>query len=84
MKELASRFGVHRAMVSEVARRAGLPSRTLGLPEQARQEVARLYAAGFTLPQVAARLGISNDGARAGIIACGGTIRSRGRHPARG
>jgi len=35
------------------------------------------------LPQVAARLGIGNDGARAGIVACGGTIRPHGRQPVR-
>ncbi|WP_431877983.1 helix-turn-helix domain-containing protein [Amycolatopsis sacchari] len=79
--ELASRFGVHRGTISVMVRRAGLPGRSPGLPEQTRREAAQLYAEGLTLPQVAARLGISNDGARAGIIACGGTIRPRGRQP---
>ena len=68
---------------SELVRRAGVPARSPGLPESIRREAARLYEGGLTLPQVAARLGISNDGARAGIVACGGTIRPRGRQPAR-
>lgn len=81
--ELADRFGVHRSTVSELVRRAGVPTRSPGLPESIRREAARLYEEGLTLPKVAARLGISNDGARAGIVACGGTIRPRGRQPAR-
>lgn len=82
VQALADRFGVHRGTVSVLVRRAGLPRHGLGLPESTRRQAARLYAEGLTLPQVAARLGISNDGARAGIIACGGTIRPRGRRPA--
>ncbi|MGC4152315.1 MAG: helix-turn-helix domain-containing protein [Propionicimonas sp.] len=83
VRELADRFGVHRATVSELVRRAGIPIRQPGLPEGIRREAARLYKEGLTLPQVAARLSISKDGARAGILACGGTIRPRGRQPAR-
>ena len=83
MKELADRFGVHRATVSELVHRAGMLIRQPGLSEGIRREAARLYDEGLTLPQVAARLGISKDGARAGIVACGGTIRPRGRQPAR-
>lgn len=83
MQELAERFGVHRSTVSEMVRRAGVPTRSPGLPERIRREATRLYEEGLTLPQVAARLGISIDGARAGIIACGGTIRPRGRQPLR-
>lgn len=83
LKGLTSRFGVHRGTINELVRRAGLPHRSPALPVGTRQEAARLYAEGLTLPQVAARLGISNDGARAGIVACGGTIRPRGRQPQR-
>lgn len=79
VQELADRFGVHRSTVSELVRRAGVPARSPGLPESIRREAARLYEGGLTLPQVAARLGISNDGARSGIVSCGGTIRPRGR-----
>lgn len=79
VQELADRFGVHRSTVSELVRRAGVPARSPGLPESIRREAARLYEGGLTLPQVAARLGISNDGTRSGIVSCGGTIRPRGR-----
>jgi DNA-directed RNA polymerase specialized sigma24 family protein len=83
LKELTVRFGLHRGTINELVRRAGLPHRSPALPASTRQEAARLYAEGLTLPQVASRLGISNDGARAGIIASGGTIRPRGRQPQR-
>ncbi len=83
MRELAATFGVHRGTVSELVRRAGVTVRRPGLPERIRREAARLYEEGLTLPQVAAQLGISKDGARAGIVACGGTIRPSGRQPAR-
>ncbi len=83
VRELAATFGVHRGTVSELVRRAGVPVRRPGLPERIRREAARLYEEGLTLPQVAAQLGISKDGARAGIVACGDTIRPSGRQPTR-
>jgi DNA-directed RNA polymerase specialized sigma24 family protein len=81
VRELATRFGVHRATVSELVRRAGLEHHRHSLPDQVREEAARLYAEGLTLPQVAGRLGISNDGVRAAVVAYGGTVRRRGRRP---
>ncbi len=83
VQALADRFGIHRGTVRQLARRANLPRHRPRLPENTRRQAARLYEGGLTLPQVAARLGISIDGARAGIIASGGTIRPRGRRPAR-
>lgn len=81
VRVLAARYGVHRATVSDLVRKANIPLRRPGLPESIRREALRLYEEGMTLPQVAARLGISNSGARAGIVACGGTIRPPGRQP---
>lgn len=81
VKELASRFNVHRATVWEVARRAGLDARTLEVSAATREEAARLYGEGFTLAQVASQLGISDDAVRSAVLACGGAIRPRGRRP---
>lgn len=79
VRDLAARFGVHRATINDMVRRAGVPVRTAALPEVTRQEAARLYAEGLTLWEVAARLGIGRKGARAGIIAFKVPIRPRGR-----
>lgn len=79
VQELATRFNVHRATVREIARRAGHPSRAPEHSQQLRNEAARLYAAGFTLSQVAAQLGIGDEAVRSAVLANGGTIRPKGR-----
>ncbi|WP_166355755.1 helix-turn-helix domain-containing protein [Phytoactinopolyspora limicola] len=79
VRELATRFDVHRGAVWEVARRAGLELRRPELSEATRAEAARLYGEGLTLAGVAAQLGISDDSVRAAVIAYGGTVRPAGR-----
>ena len=79
VQELTARFGVHRGTVWEMARRTGLDTRTPALSEQTRQEAARLYRHGLTLVQTAEQIGISDEAVRAAVVACGGTIRPRGR-----
>lgn len=79
MRELATRFNVHRGTVREIARQAGLAARRPELPDAIRQDAAQLYAGGMTLSQVAARLGVSNEAMRSAVLACGGTIRAGGR-----
>ena len=79
VRELSTRFNVHRGTVREIARQAGLAARRPQLPDSIRQDAARLYAGGLTLAQVAARLGISNEAVRSAVIASGGTIRAGGR-----
>lgn len=79
VRELATRFNVHRGTVREIAREAGLAARRPELPDAIRQDAAQLYAGGLTIAQVAARLGISNEAVRSAVIACGGTIRAGGR-----
>lgn len=79
---LAERFKVHRATVRALARRAGLPRRNGSeLPDSVREEAARLYASGLTLLDAGRQLGISNDAVRAAVVACGGTVRPKGRRP---
>lgn len=79
VRELATRFNVHRGTVREIARQAGLEARQPELPEAIRQDAALLYTDGLTLAQVAAQLGISNEAVRSAVLACGGSIRAGGR-----
>lgn len=83
MKEITARYGIHRGTVHQITRRAGLPLRPRGFPDSIRQKAAKLYSEGQTIMQVAARLGISYEGARAGIVACGVALRPRGRQPSK-
>lgn len=79
VRELATRFNVHRGTVREIARQAGLAARRPELPDATRQDAAQLYAGGLTLAQVAARLAVSTEAVRSAVIASGGTIRAGGR-----
>lgn len=79
VRELATRFNVHRGTVREIARQAGLAARRPELPDAIRQEAAQLYAGGLTLAQVAERLAVSNEAVRSAVLASGGTIRAGGR-----
>ncbi len=72
-----ARCGIHRDTVHKITRRAGVPLRPRGFPDSIRQEAEKRYSEGQTIVQVAASLGISYEGARAGIIACGVTLRPR-------
>ena len=78
MKELAERFGVHRATVNRVAAQAGLQARRVPLSEQRQAEAARLYGEGMTLREVAAKLGTGKDAVRSAVVSHGGTVRARG------
>ncbi|MFC6355719.1 helix-turn-helix domain-containing protein [Luethyella okanaganae] len=60
VRQLATRFNVHRGTVREIARQAGLAARRPELSDVIRQDAARLYAAGMTLAQVATQLGIES------------------------
>ena len=80
VKELAERFGVHRAKVNRVAAQAGLQARRVPLSEQRQTDAARLYSEGLTLREVAAKLGTGKDAVRSAVVAHGGAIRSRGSY----
>lgn len=82
VRVLADRFGVHRATVWKIARSAGLDVRRPELAAEVRERAARLYAGGMTLAEVANELRISDDSVRSAVVACGGTIRPRGRQRA--
>lgn len=79
VREVATRFKVHRGTLREIARQAGLAARQPELHDAIRQDAARLYADGLTLAQVAGRVGISDEAVRSAVLACGDTIRPSGR-----
>lgn len=79
VRELADRFGVHRATVWEIARSAGVDVRRPELAVEVRARAARLYTDGMTLAEVAKKLRISNEAVRSAVISRGGTIRAAGR-----
>lgn len=83
VRELASRFGIHRTTAWEIATAAGVEVRRPGLPDEVRARAARLYNEGMTLAQVAKELCISADAARSGVLASGGVMRPRGRQRVR-
>lgn len=43
VKDIAARYGIHRATVTEILHRAEVPTRRYSLPEPVRKEAARLY-----------------------------------------
>lgn len=59
----------------------GTGFRTPAISAETRDQVARLYAEGLTLAQVAAQFSISDEAVRAAVVACGGAIRPCGRRP---
>jgi transposase len=83
VKDIAARYGIHRATVTEILGRAEVPTRRYGLPELVRRQAARLYMQGLGIRAVADRLGISYEGARAGIVGYGVALRPSGRQPQR-
>jgi len=82
IEELVRRFGIHRTTVHRLASQAGVAVRRRGLDESGRLEAARLYEHGMTLEEVAAELVVGDETVRSAVVACGGTIRRRGRRPA--
>lgn len=77
--ELVRRFGVHRTTVHRLATQAGVAVRRRGLDGSGRREATRLYEQGMTLEEVATELGVGDEPVRSAVVACGGTIRPRGR-----
>lgn len=79
VRELAARFGIHRATIWEAATAAGIERGKTELSDEVREHANRLYAEGMSLGHVAKRLRISTEVARPAVIASGGTIRPAGR-----
>jgi transposase-like protein len=80
---IAAKYGVHRGTIPMLALRAGAPIRTPGLEDAVRRRAAALYADGLTLREVAERLAIDDKTVRNAVVAASGSLRPRGRRPAR-
>jgi len=83
VRELAARFGIHRATIWEAATAAGIERGKAELSDEVREHANLLYAEGMSLAHVAKRLRISYEVARSAVIASGGTIRAAGRQRTR-
>jgi transposase len=78
VKALAQRFNIHKNTVSEIAKRAGVTTRWVASTPAQRKHAAALYAQGYSLSQVAERVGISTPTVKAAVLAEGGVIRPKG------
>jgi transposase-like protein len=83
VRELADRFGIHRATMSDIARLTGVKVRHPELPNEVRTRAARLRNEGMTLAQVAKKLRIGGDAVRSAVVTYGGTIPLAGRRRSR-
>ena len=79
VRELAARFGIHRATIWEAATAAGIERGKADLSDEVREQANRLYAEGMSLAHVARHLRISYEVARSAVVVSGGTIRAAGR-----
>jgi DNA-directed RNA polymerase specialized sigma24 family protein len=77
VKELASRFGIHRTTVRSHLDRLGSPPRPRGLREPQVQDAVDLYVSGLSLAKIGDQLGCDAETARQALLRAGVTIRPR-------
>jgi hypothetical protein len=75
-KELAERFGIHRATVTAVLQRLGVGPRMRGLSDEQVAEACRLYPDGWSLARLAERYGVTDMTVRRYLLLAGVIIRS--------
>jgi DNA invertase Pin-like site-specific DNA recombinase len=75
VKELASKFGIHRSTVGKFLKERGIETRPTLKPEDI-PTAAALYRSGLTLAQVAQRYGIAKDTVRLKLVEAGVEIRA--------
>ncbi|RFS84419.1 hypothetical protein D0T12_18440 [Actinomadura spongiicola] len=78
LHQLAARFGIHRATVSNILNRHRVKTRWRRLTEEDIDEAACLYEEGLSLARVAEQLGVSADGVRYQLRKRG--VKMRGPH----
>ena len=76
IKELALRYGVHRATVSALLRRCGVELRLPGLAVSDAATAARLYEQGWSLARLGQRFGVDDMTVRRALLAAGVIMRS--------
>lgn len=75
-KELATRFGVHRATVTAVLQRLGVELRQKGLSDEQVVEACRLYPGGWSLAHLGERYGVKDMTVRRYLLLAGVVMRS--------
>jgi DNA-binding transcriptional regulator LsrR (DeoR family) len=75
-KELAERFGIHRATVTAVLQRLGVEPRQSGLSDEQVDEACRLYPDGWSLARLAERYGVHDMTVRRYLLLAGIVMRS--------
>lgn len=75
-KELAERFGIHRATATVILRRLGVDLRQRGLTNAQVAEACRLYSDGWSLARLAERYGVDDMTVRRYLLLAGVVIRS--------
>ena len=75
-KELADRFGLHRATVTNILHRLGVEPRQFGLSDEEVAEGCRLYPEGWSLARLADRYGVDDMTVRRYLLQAGVVMRS--------
>jgi hypothetical protein len=75
-KDLAVRFGIHRATVTAVLQRLGVDLRQRGLTDEQVAEVCRLYPEGWSLARLAERYDVDDMTVRRYLLLEGVVMRS--------
>ena len=75
-KELAARFGIHRATVTAVLQRLGVELRQRGLTDEQVVEACRLYPEGWSLARIAERYDVDDMTVRRNLLFAGVVMRS--------
>jgi lambda repressor-like predicted transcriptional regulator len=75
VKDLAQRFGIHRATVTALLQRHGVELRKLGLAPTEIPTAADLYRQGWSLVQLGARFGVDSSTVWRALRDAGVTMR---------
>jgi hypothetical protein len=76
MKELADRFGIHRATATSILHRLGVEPRQFGLSDKQVAEACRLYPEGWSLARLAERYDVTDMTVRRYLLLAGVVMRS--------
>ncbi|WP_405218267.1 hypothetical protein [Agrococcus sp. Ld7] len=71
VKQLAERYGIHRATVFSHLRRRKVPSRRPGLGFDEKAEAVRLTRAGVSMRAIGRRMGVNRKAVRAALVEAG-------------
>lgn len=80
VKEMASKYGIHRGSVSKHLRDHGVPPRKVGLDEAQIREAVKQYALGESLATIGKRMGVDKGTVRERLVESGVEMRSPYEH----